>query len=153
MPRFKIRLFPVVALLLGLAVGTASAADTDPDGALYQPSENPLADVEKAIAVAGLTKRRALVVLGANWCHDSRALAARLNRLPLQKVIQENYELVMVDVGFYENGWRGVIVVNTKLVHDIPAVLVEADVDEYQLVILLDHLRQRRFVQPRRQCT
>ena len=45
-----------------------------------------------------------LVVLGANWCHDSRALAARLYQSPLAEVVQENYELVLVDVGFYEQG-------------------------------------------------
>ena len=89
---------------LGVFVGMAIAAETDPDGALYPTSADPLADVQQALGRAGDNERLALVVLGANWCHDSRALAARLHRSPLAEVIQENYELVFIDVGFYENG-------------------------------------------------
>jgi thiol-disulfide isomerase/thioredoxin len=106
MPNFYSRLLSILTLTicLGVVVGSARAADTDPDGHLYQPSDDPLADVQRAISTAGVTERRALVVLGANWCHDSRALAARLHRSPLAEVIQQHYELVFVDVGYYEKG-------------------------------------------------
>ena len=87
---------------LGFFSGNASAAETDPDGRLFHPSEDPVADVQQAIEQADEKDRLALVVLGANWCHDSRALAARLYRSPLADTIQEHYELVLVDVGFYE---------------------------------------------------
>lgn len=80
----------------------AIAADTDPDGAIFQSSEDPLADVEQAIGRAGNNDKLALIVMGANWCHDSRALGARLQRAPLHELIEEHYELVIVDVGFYE---------------------------------------------------
>jgi hypothetical protein len=94
----------MLAICFGLVTGNASAADTDPDGHLFQPSADPLADVQQALGRAGDGDRRALVVLGANWCHDSRALASRLHQSPLAEVIQQHYELVFVDVGFYENG-------------------------------------------------
>ena len=66
MPSLNSRLLCAVALLIGfgLVIGTASAAETDPEGALYKPSDDPLGDVQRAVAVAGLTERRALVVLG-----------------------------------------------------------------------------------------
>lgn len=89
---------------LGLAVGAAGAAETDPDGKLFQPSDAPLADVREALVRAADSDRLALIVLGANWCHDSRALAARLHQSPLADVIERHYELVMVDVGFLETG-------------------------------------------------
>jgi hypothetical protein len=71
---------------------------------MYQPSTDPLADVQQALGRAEKSDRRVLVVLGANWCHDSRALASRLQAPPLADVIQQHYELVFVDVGFYEHG-------------------------------------------------
>jgi len=98
MPSLYSRLLLIVALVMCLG------AETDPDGRLYQSSDNPLADVQQALDRAAENDRLALVVVGANWCHDSRALAARLYRSPLAEVIQEDYELVFVDVGFYENG-------------------------------------------------
>jgi hypothetical protein len=106
MPGLYFRLRGIVTLVisLGVFIGNVSAAETDPDGLLFQPSDDPLADVQAAISRADDSGRLALVVLGANWCHDSRALASRLHRSPLAEVIQENYELVFVDVGFYEKG-------------------------------------------------
>jgi thiol-disulfide isomerase/thioredoxin len=106
MPRLYSRLLSIVTLVtcLGLVAVCAVAAETDPDGKLFQPSTDSLADVQQAMSRAEKSDRLALVVLGANWCHDSRALAARLHRPPLAEVIQQDYELVFVDVGFYENG-------------------------------------------------
>jgi thiol-disulfide isomerase/thioredoxin len=60
--------------------------------------------VQQALSRADDGDRLLLVVLGANWCHDSRALASRLHQPPLAEVIQENYELVFVDVGYYDKG-------------------------------------------------
>jgi hypothetical protein len=98
MPISFSRLLFIVVLVFCLG------AESDPDGHLYRSSADPLADVQQALERADEANRRALVVLGANWCHDSRALAARLHRSPLAEVIQEHYELIFVDVGFYENG-------------------------------------------------
>jgi thiol-disulfide isomerase/thioredoxin len=106
MPSLYSRLQWIVTLIIcsGLVVGCVSAADTGSDGRLFEPSVDPLADVRQALGRAEDGDRLALVVLGANWCHDSRALASRLHRPPLAELIQEQYELVFVDVGFYEQG-------------------------------------------------
>ena len=92
------RLLFIVTLVMCLG------AESDPDGRLFQPSVDPLADVQQALSRAEKSDRLALVVLGANWCHDSRALASRLHRPPLAEIIQQHYELVFVDVGFLDKG-------------------------------------------------
>ena len=106
MPSLYSRLLSIITLVIcsGLVVGCASTAETDADGNLFLPSADPLADVQQALGRADEGDRLALVVLGANWCHDSRALASRLHRSPLAELIQQHYELVFVDVGFYEKG-------------------------------------------------
>jgi len=106
MPRLYSRLLRIVTLVIcsGLVVACASAAETDSDGRLFEPSADPLADVQQALGRADDGDRLALVVLGANWCHDSRALASRLHRSPLAEVIQQHYEVVFVDVGFLDKG-------------------------------------------------
>ena len=85
MPRLYSRLLCTVTLVIysGLFVACASAAETDLNGRLFQPSTDPLADVQQALDRADDGDRLTLVVLGANWCHDSRALASRLHRPPL----------------------------------------------------------------------
>ena len=106
MPGLYSRLLCIVTLLIGfgLDVGNVRAADTDPDGRLFHPSVDALSDVQQALGRAEKSDRLALVVLGANWCHDSRALASRLHREPLAELIQQHYELVFVDVGFLDKG-------------------------------------------------
>jgi thiol-disulfide isomerase/thioredoxin len=103
MPSSYSRLLLIVTLVICSGLVCASAAETDQDGRLFQPSTDPLADVQQALDRAEKSDRLALVVLGANWCHDSRALA-RLYRPPLAELIQQHYELVFVDVGYYEKG-------------------------------------------------
>jgi thiol-disulfide isomerase/thioredoxin len=106
MPSLYSRLLCIATLVIcsALVVGCVSAAETDPDGRLFQPSVDPLADVQQALGRAEKSDRLALVVVGANWCHDSRALASRLHRPPLAELIQQHYELVFVDVGFLDKG-------------------------------------------------
>lgn len=102
---------PLLSLLLlapGLVAGIAAADENNPDGRLYEASADAVADVRQAMEQASASDRRALVVMGANWCHDSRALASRLQQSPLADVVADNYELVFVDVGFYAKG-RGVL--------------------------------------------
>jgi len=118
MPRLYSRLLFMVALVFCLG------ADTDPDGRLFQPSVDPLADVQQALGRADDGDRLALVVLGANWCHDSRALASRLHRPPLAELIQQHYELVFVDVGFYEKGRAVVQQFGVAHYYATPTVLI-----------------------------
>ena len=100
----RLRCSFALAICLGPVLHSAIAAETDPDGRLFDASADPLADVQQALDRAGDSDRLALVVVGGNWCHDSRALAARLNRSPLAEVIEENYELVFIDVGYLDKG-------------------------------------------------
>ncbi|MCH9695209.1 MAG: thioredoxin family protein [Gammaproteobacteria bacterium] len=98
----RLSLIVVFAICAGLVASATSVAETNPDGRLYQPSDDVLADIQQAISRADDGDRLALVVLGANWCHDSRALASRLHQSPLAELIQQQYELVFVDVEYYE---------------------------------------------------
>jgi hypothetical protein len=64
------------------------AADTNAD-----------ADVDAALAAAAARGTRVILVLGGNWCHDSRGLAAKFEDPALAALLAERYELVWVDVG------------------------------------------------------
>ena len=126
MPGVYSRLLCIVVLVIcsGLVVGCAGAAEKEPDGRLFQPSADPLADVQQALNRADDGDRLALVVLGANWCHDSRALASRLHSPPLAELIQQEYELVFVDVGFYDKGRDVVQQFGVPQFYATPTVLI-----------------------------
>ena len=73
------------ALRMGGGATLASGSDTPvhadhdyPEARAYTVADDALADVDDAMSRAAETNKRALIVMGANWCHDSRALAGWL---------------------------------------------------------------------------
>lgn len=79
--------------------GDEEATHHDDNPRPFDESRNAMMDVDAALAAASISGRNILLVLGANWCHDSRGLAANFERPELAAVIEDNYELVWVDVG------------------------------------------------------
>lgn len=104
--------FALAALALALSLGLAASACATPgaDAPLHHEARSYDAEADASAAVNAALSRAAargtlaLVVLGANWCHDSRALAGTLASPRFAPLIAERYELVFVDVGKPQNG-------------------------------------------------
>jgi thiol-disulfide isomerase/thioredoxin len=117
-------------MLLLSACATHPAADsevaTDPvsRGELFWPSQDSMADVERAIEKAAAGDKLALVILGANWCHDSRALAARIHQAPLAGIISAQYEPVFVDIAYLDQGQDVARALGTPIYYATPTVLI-----------------------------
>jgi thiol-disulfide isomerase/thioredoxin len=81
------------------AFGFAGDAEREiPDA--FDADAPAMAEVDAALARARTRGAKTLVVLGANWCHDSRGFAWRLTQPEVAPLIAESYEVVFVDVGF-----------------------------------------------------
>jgi thioredoxin-like negative regulator of GroEL len=76
----------------------ASTAE-HPEAKLYDPMRNASADVDSALVRAKVSNKRVVVVMGANWCHDSRSLAGWFETPRFKAMLAAKYELVYVDVG------------------------------------------------------
>ncbi len=90
--------------LITLALLVASPAvmsNTPPnsEAALYDPARSARADVDAALARAKATNKRVILVMGANWCHDSKALSGWFETSRFKAMLAPKYELVYVDVG------------------------------------------------------
>jgi len=86
-----------------MAVG-ADAAVAHPEARSFTVSGDAMADVDTALAQAGERGTRVLLVMGANWCHDSRALAGWLETDRFAALVARRYELVFVNVGMPQTG-------------------------------------------------
>jgi hypothetical protein len=75
------------------------AAAAGGETAPFDAARNAMADVDAALARASAEDRLALLVLGANWCHDSRGFAGKLADPAIAPVIDKSYVVVFVDVG------------------------------------------------------
>lgn len=93
-------------LLAGCAtVAKQVAASHDyPEARSYVVSDDAKGDVDNALAKAAENGTRMLLVMGANWCHDSRALAGRLESERIGALVEDKYELVYVNIGMPQQG-------------------------------------------------
>ena len=96
----------VMALLALSACATASAGTAldHPEARSFAVTQDPSAQVDAALARAAANDTRVLLVMGANWCHDSRALAGWLETPRFQDLIAKEYELVFVNIGMPQTG-------------------------------------------------
>jgi thiol-disulfide isomerase/thioredoxin len=83
----------------GKSAETMPRVQTNPTYKPYNADADSMADIDKALARARMRGTKVMVVMGANWCPDSRGLAARLDKPEFQTLISENYELVYVSAG------------------------------------------------------
>jgi hypothetical protein len=88
--------------LAACATTPESAAPARPDARSYAVTADAMGDA--ALARAAANGKRVLVVLGANWCHDSTALAGWLETPRFAGLVAERYELVFVNVGMPQTG-------------------------------------------------
>ena len=94
-------LLAALLLVSGAAIAKAFGEEAHdyPEARSYAVSDDAMADVDAALARASDKGKRALLVMGANWCHDSRALAGWLGTERFAGLIEQRYELVFVNVG------------------------------------------------------
>ena len=91
------------ALLLAgcatVATKVAGGSHDYPEARSYTVSDDASADVDAALTRAAENNKRVLLVMGANWCHDSRALAGWLATERFEALTADKYELVFVNIG------------------------------------------------------
>lgn len=81
------------------SVNAETAPDYSKETRPFDATRNAQLDVDGALLSARKTGKNVLLVLGANWCHDSRGVAGKLMEEKLSTLVDENYHLVYVDVG------------------------------------------------------
>jgi hypothetical protein len=103
----------ILALLLQTVVYTKGSPDAAPealhsadaklhkypDAKLYDEKADANAAVDAALVRVQKSGKRVIIIMGGNWCHDSRALAGWFETPRFKAMLDEKYELVYVDAG------------------------------------------------------
>jgi thiol-disulfide isomerase/thioredoxin len=116
------RLAALLAFLVLLIPAAAGAEDEHPRP--FDGNHAAMPAVEAALEEARTTDRRLLLVLGANWCHDSRALAHHFEDPELAATLEAHYVLRFVDVGWRERNQDISARFGVPAVYATPTVLV-----------------------------
>ena len=95
-------------LVLGTAQSALLAAEAPnaaPAAAKYYPAEaNARAALDAALSEAAAQNKLAVIVFGADWCHDSRALAQVLQSDAFKTEFGGRYAVAFIDVGVPQTG-------------------------------------------------
>lgn len=89
---------------LSACATTPVSTTNHPEARLYDASIDATALVDAALERATANGNKVLIVMGANWCHDSRAFAGWTRTPRLAALLAEKYETVFVDVGMPRTG-------------------------------------------------
>ena len=96
---FQLLLMMAIMLVASYQV---SASEEEGFDSPYKPSADVMADVDRTLEAAKEKGRLALIVMGATWCHDSRGLAKRFRDESVGEVLDQDYEVLFVDVGYLD---------------------------------------------------
>lgn len=113
----RIRSFLPVALVVLLSVAFSAPLP-------YDATANAKADVEQALVTASETKRSVLVLFGANWCEDCRALDAALKNPKNAELVAKEFLAVKVDVGNFDRNLAVAAQYGNPIKGGIPAAVV-----------------------------
>jgi hypothetical protein len=71
----------------------------NPEGLAFFADRDAQLDVDRALADAQASGKSVVVIMGANWCHDSVGLAGWLDTPRFMEMMRDRYAIVYVDVG------------------------------------------------------
>jgi protein disulfide-isomerase len=108
-----------LVMLAALAVTPAAAAPLP-----YDASADARADIRGALAQAQRTHRNVLVVFGANWCEDCRALDKALHTPRNAALMSREFEVVKVDVGRFDRNLDVAADYGNAVAKGIPSAVV-----------------------------
>ena len=110
-----LKLMPVVLL-----AGALFAVDQPP----YDETSDAHQQVASAITEASKAQKNVILVFGANWCGDCRALNEQMHKDELAALIASNYEVVKIDVGRFNKNKDIAAKYHVPLAHGIPTLAV-----------------------------
>ena len=106
-------------LLLGLTTAFAIAASGP-----YDESADAKATVQQALSAAGTDRVPVLVIFGANWCEDCRALDLALKTGRNAEQVGREFKVVKVDVGNFNRNLDVSRAYGDPIKKGIPAAVV-----------------------------
>ena len=85
---------------------------------------NVMAEVDDVLARANASGKLALIIMGANWCHDSQGLLSHFKEPDMIEVLGGHYEKLLVDVGNLDAGAEVNKRFGMPVIYGTPTVLI-----------------------------
>ena len=124
-----------VAALLTLAGASALAQGR----MIYSDTANAHADIAQALHAAALQHKHVIVDFGGNWCGDCIVLDIYFHQPQNLPILEQNYMLVHVNIGHYDQNLDIAEKYNIPLKHGVPLLMV---LDAHGRVLFVQNNRE-----------
>jgi thiol-disulfide isomerase/thioredoxin len=115
----------IIASLLALFVVFAPASFADDEHPMpFDENFDAMSVIEDALAQARGEDKRVLLVLGANWCHDSRGLAHHFEDPEIAALLEQNYVQRFIDVGWRDQNHAVMNRFGVAAIYGTPTVFI-----------------------------
>ena len=114
--RSHVLILAATMLLAGLAQAASEA--------IYDEKADAPKQLSATVAEASRSGKRIMLVFGANWCPDCRALDAQMHKPGLATIIEKDFLVINIDVGRMDKTLDLAQKYGVPLRHGIPAVAV-----------------------------
>jgi protein disulfide-isomerase len=108
-------------IMFMLVIGCAAA---QPGSSVYDEKADARHDIAAAIVNAQASKKNIVLVFGANWCPDCRALDSQMHKGELASILQANYVVVKVDLGRHDKNLDLAEQYHVPIARGIPALAI-----------------------------
>jgi protein disulfide-isomerase len=108
-----------LALFVALVVSVAQAAPLP-----YDEAADAKGDLERALTAAKREQKPVLVIFGANWCADCRALDRSLTTGKNAELVGREFKVIKVDVGQFDRNLDIAARYGNPIKKGIPAAVV-----------------------------
>lgn len=93
-------------------------------GDIYPDGANARRDIQNALAQAAAGHKRVILDFGGNWCPDCRVLEYYFHDLANLKLLTDNYVLVPINIGRYDENTDLAAKYGIPLERGVPALAV-----------------------------
>jgi hypothetical protein len=111
-------------LLFSLMIFSAPATTLADTPLAFLPEQHVLPQLPAIQQQAAAKQKLLLLVLGADWCHDSEALLAQFSQPEFSRALHQRYQLVFVDVGYLQFGQATAQRYQLPLYYATPTVMI-----------------------------
>jgi thioredoxin 1 len=112
----------------------------------YDETADAKADVQRALSAAQSSGMPVLVIFGANWCADCRALDKALSTGKNAELVAREFNVVKVDVGNFDRNLDLAARYGNPIKKGIPAAVVLSPKDEVLYATRLGELADARHM-------
>ncbi len=114
--------------MLSMALMAPISAPRACEQAAYCEHADAKADVRRALSQSATSHKPVLLIFGANWCEDCRALDQAIKTPATAELLAREFELVKIDVGNFNHNLDIAATYGNPIKNGIPAaVLLTAD--------------------------